>query len=47
MGIDHERGAVQLGVLADIVILNASPLENIHNLFELHAVFIGGRLAKL
>ncbi len=47
LGVDRERGAVRPGVLADIVILNANPLENIHNLRELHAVFVGGKLARL
>ena len=47
LGIDRERGALKPGHLADLVILNANPLENIHNLRELHAVFIGGQLAKL
>ncbi len=47
LGVDRERGAVRPGVLADIVILNAKPLKNIHNPRELYAVFIGGRLAKL
>ncbi len=47
LGIDHERGSVRTGGLADIVILNADPRENIHSLRELHAVFVGGRLVKL
>ncbi len=47
LGIDHERGPVRPGGLADIVILNANPLDNIHNLRELHAVFVGGTLTKL
>ena len=32
---------------SDLVILNANPLENVHNLRELHAVFVGGRLVGL
>ena len=47
LGIDHERGAIRPGNLADLVVLNANPVDNIHNLRELHAVFVGGRLAKL
>ena len=47
LGIDHERGLLVPGYFADLVILNANPLENIHNLRELHAVFIGGHLSKL
>ena len=47
LGIESERGLVKPGFLADLVVLNGNPLENIHNLRELHAVFIGGRLARL
>lgn len=47
LGLEGERGTLESGRLADLVILNASPLENIHNLRELHAVLIGGRLVKL
>ena len=45
--IDRERGALKPGHLADLVILNANPRDNIHNIRELHAVLIGGRLVKL
>ena len=45
--IDRDRGALKPGHLADLVILNANPLDNMHNLRELHAVFIGGRLVRL
>lgn len=47
LGIDRHRGALLPGRVADIVLLNADPLVNIHNLRELHAVFIGGRLVRL
>ena len=47
LGITAERGTVAPGRLADLVILNANPLENIHNLRELHAVMVGGRLVRL
>ena len=47
LGIERQRGALLPGRLADLVILNADPLDNIHNLRELHAVFVGGRLVKL
>ncbi len=47
LGAATERGTVEPGRLADLVILNADPLENIHNLRELHAVMIGGRLVRL
>lgn len=47
LGLTAERGTVEPGRLADLVILNANPLENIHNLRELHAVMVGGRLVQL
>jgi imidazolonepropionase-like amidohydrolase len=47
LGIDHELGAILPGYLADMVVLNANPLENIHNLRDLHAVFVGGSLMPL
>ena len=47
LGVSDERGTLQAGHSADLVILNANPLDNIHNLRELHAVFVRGRLASL
>ncbi len=47
LGIDHELGAILPGHLADVVVLNANPLDNIHNLRDLHAVFVGGSLMQL
>lgn len=47
LGLAHDRGALRPGQRADMILLNASPLENIHHLRELHAVFVGGRLVKL
>ena len=47
LGIATTRGTLEVGHAADLIILNANPLDNIHNLRELHAVLIGGHLAKL
>ncbi len=47
LGIAADRGAVAAGKRADFVVLNANPVEDIRNLREIHAVFIGGRLARL
>ena len=47
LGIDHDFGAVLPERVADLVILNANPLDNIHNLRDLHAVFVGGTLMQL
>ena len=47
LGIARKRGSILPGRLADVVILNANPLDNIHNLRELHGVFVGGQLVRL
>lgn len=47
LGIAADRGSISPGKRADFVILNANPIEDIRNLREIHAVFIGGRLARL
>lgn len=47
LGIAAARGTLEVGHSADLIIVNANPLDNIHNLRELHAVLIGGQLAKL
>ena len=47
LGIADDRGSIAAGKRADLVILNANPAEDIGNLREIHAVFIGGRLARL
>ena len=47
LGVSDERGTLRPGQSADLVILNANPLDNIHNLRELHAVFVRGRLMSL
>ena len=47
LGIAAERGSIVTGRRADLVILNANPVDEIQNLREIHAVLIGGRLARL
>ncbi len=47
LGLAADRGILQPGRRADLMILNANPLENIHHLRELHAVLVGGRLVRL
>ena len=47
LGIDREFGAILPGRVADVVILNANPLDNIHHLRDMHAVFVAGTLMQL
>jgi len=47
LGIDREFGVILPGRVADVVILNANPLDNIHHLRDMHAVFVAGTLMRL
>lgn len=42
MQIDEELGTLEEGKLADFVVLNDDPLENIRNLRTIYSVYIGG-----
>ncbi|HEY9403705.1 MAG TPA: amidohydrolase family protein, partial [Pyrinomonadaceae bacterium] len=44
MGRSDMIGTVEKGKIADLVLLDASPLENIGNTQKINAVVIGGRL---
>ena len=43
MRIDRELGTLEPGKMADFVVLNANPLENISNVRQQHSVWIGGK----
>ena len=43
LGVDGERGTVEAGKQADLVLLGANPLENISNTRTIAAVIRGGR----
>jgi imidazolonepropionase-like amidohydrolase len=43
-GVADELGTVEVGKLADLIIVGANPLENISNLRKLRMVFQGGRV---
>lgn len=44
MGMDHEAGTIEAGKRADIIILNANPLDNISNIRSVDKVIANGTL---
>jgi len=44
MGKEKDLGTVQKGKLADLVLLDADPLQNIGNAQKINAVIVNGRL---
>lgn len=44
LGKSAELGAIETGRIADMVLLDADPLEDIRNVRRIHAVFANGRL---
>ena len=44
MGLDKELGTVEAGKVADLIILDRNPLENISNLRSVRFVVAGGNL---
>ena len=43
LGVDHDRGTVEVGKRADLVLLEANPMENISNTRRIAAVIRNGR----
>jgi imidazolonepropionase-like amidohydrolase len=44
LDMEKDLGTVEKGKIADLVLLQANPLDDIHNTTKIVAVFIGGRL---
>ena len=40
---EHDVGTIQPGRYADLLVIKADPLSDIHNLRKIHTVYIGGR----
>ena len=43
LGIDKNFGTLEKGKVADLVVLDASPLEDMRNTRKIHAVYLGGK----
>jgi len=46
LGREKELGSVSVGKVADLVLLDANPLDDIGNLGSVHAVILNGRLLE-
>jgi imidazolonepropionase-like amidohydrolase len=44
MGQEQRRGTVEVGKVADLVLLDRDPLADIHNSTSIRAVILGGKL---
>ena len=44
LGLEERFGSVAVGKRADLVLLDANPLDDISNLGRIHSVIIGGKV---
>ncbi len=43
---DNDLGSIETGKIADLLLLDANPLDDIHNTQKIAAVIIGGKLLR-
>ena len=46
MGLDKELGTIETGKRADLIVLDANPFDNIHNIRTVQYVITGGKMYK-
>lgn len=46
MGTEKERGTVEAGKRADLILVKGNPLEDIHNIRNVEFVMTGGKMFK-
>lgn len=44
LGLDHEIGSLEVGKLADVIVMDKNPLEDIHNSNSVSLTMVNGRL---